>query len=236
MSKIDLKDIQQKLYEGLKESGWADRLKGFILSDDFYQILETLLRESQDGKRFTPVLKQLFRAFHECPYEDLKVIIIGQDPYPKAGVADGISFSCSNTDKEQPSLRYMFKEINETVYMEMGRENNPDLTRWSNQGILMLNTALTCEVGNIGSHVELWKPFTTYLLDMLSSYNSGLVYVFLGNYAKAWAKSVNQNNFKIFTTHPASAAYRKGQRWDSNDMFNTVSKLVKDHYKYDIKW
>jgi uracil-DNA glycosylase len=174
MSKINLKDIQQKLYEGLKESGWADKLKLYILSEDFYNILKKLLEESQDGKRFTPVLKQLFRAFHECPYKKLKVIVIGQDPYPQAGVADGISFSCSNTQKIQRSLKFIFKEIEDTVYPLDGYEWNPDLTRWSNQGVLMLNTALTCEIGNIGSHVQLWKPFIEDLFTMLNDCNNGI--------------------------------------------------------------
>ena len=235
MAKINLKDIQQKLYEGLKESGWGDKMKLFILSDDFYNILKKLLEESQDGKRFTPVLKQLFRAFQECPYDDLKVIIIGQDPYPQAGVADGISFSCSNTEKVQPSLRYIFKEIEDTVYPD-GYEWNPDLKRWSNQGVLMLNTALTCEIGNIGSHVELWKPFIEDLFTMLNDCNNGLVYVFMGNHAKAWSKHINQNNYKFFTTHPASAAYRKGNKWDSGNVFNQVNTVLQDNYNTKIIW
>ena len=146
---MKIKEIQSKLYEKLKPSGWGDKLKLFLLSKDFEQILTHLYNESQDGRKFTPVLKDLFRAFEECPYNNLKIVIIGQDPYPQAGVADGISFSCSHTGKVQPSLRYIFKEIEETVYPD-GMTWDPDLKRWSNQGILMLNTAMTCEIGNIG--------------------------------------------------------------------------------------
>lgn len=236
MSNIDLKDIQQKLYEKLKPSGWADRLKGFILSEDFHNILKELLSQSQNGARFTPVLKQLFRAFEECPYNELKVIIIGQDPYPKAEVADGIAFSCGNTGQIQASLRYMFKDIEDSVYPEGGYSHEPDLARWSNQGVLMLNTALTTTVGKIGVHVELWKPFLTYLFDMLSTYNNGLVYVFMGNKAKEWRTHIAKNNFRFFTSHPASAAYQGAQRWDSGDVFNQVNKVLMDHYKTQITW
>ena len=110
MSTIDLKDIQQKLYERLESSGWADKLKGFILGSDFYNILEQLSKQSTAGDRFTPALKQIFRVFEECPYNELKVIIFNQDPYPLVSVADGLAFSCSNTGDVEPPLRYIFQE------------------------------------------------------------------------------------------------------------------------------
>tara|TARA_R110002020_G_scaffold29571_11_gene93237 strand:- start:338 stop:1036 length:699 start_codon:yes stop_codon:yes gene_type:complete len=232
---MTIKEIQHKLYEKLIPSGWANLLKGFILSTEFENILTELYDQSQEGKRFTPIVKQMFRAFEECPYNELKVIFIGQDPYPQAGVADGISFSCSHTMKVQPSLRFIFKEIETTVYPD-GMTWDPDLKRWSNQGILMLNTALTCEIGNIGSHIKLWEPFIDYLLDMLSNRNTGLVYVFLGNKAKAWNKSVDNLNYKFFIPHPASAAYKKGGRWESGDVFNKINKLIQDNYDQTITW
>lgn len=79
MRTIDLEEVKIKLYQNLKPSGWADVLKTFILSNDFDKILEELLKQSQDGKKFTPIVKYLFRAFEECPYADLKVVILGQD-------------------------------------------------------------------------------------------------------------------------------------------------------------
>ena len=232
---MTIKEIQSKLYEKLKPSGWGDKLKLFLLSKDFEQILTHLYNESQDGRKFTPVLKDLFRAFEECPYNDLKVVIIGQDPYPQVGVADGISFSCSHTGKVQPSLRYIFKEIEETVYPE-GMTWDPDLKRWSNQGILMLNTAMTCEIGNIGSHIKLWEPFTSYLLDVLDTSYTGLVYVYLGNKAKAWGKSTGSMNYKFFIPHPASAAYRKGSKWETGDVFNKINNIMHKNYGEKIVW
>ena len=107
---IDVKDIQKKLYKKLEKSGWNLRLRSYLLSTDFTEVLESLIKSQIDDKiPFTPKLNQLFRAFEECPYNDLKVVIIGQDPYPKVNVADGIAFSCSNTKKEEASLRYIFK-------------------------------------------------------------------------------------------------------------------------------
>ena len=232
---MNLEEIKQKMFDKLEPSGWSRVFKSFIFSNDFDEILTKLWNLSQEDKRFTPPLKQVFRAFEECPYDKLQVVFIGQDPYPQLGVADGISFSCSNTGKVQPSLRYIFEEIERTVYQGFPSHQEPDLKRWSNQGILMLNTALTVEVGNIGSHYNIWKPFTAYLLDWLNNYNPGLVYVYMGKKAEEWSELTNNNNHKFTVKHPASAAYT-GSKWDSNDVFNKVSKIVKENSGQTITW
>jgi uracil-DNA glycosylase len=232
-SEID--EIKQKLFDKLEPNGWGRVFKSFIFSSEFTEILSKLYQLSIADKRFTPTLKQLFRAFEECPYDDLKVVFIGQDPYPQLGVADGISFSCGNTNKAQPSLRYIFEEIERTVYQEFPSYQDPDLTRWSKQGILMLNTALTVEVGKIGSHYDIWKPFTAYLLDSLNNYNPGLIYVYMGKKAEEWSELTNDNNYKFTVKHPASAAYN-GSKWDSNDIFNKISKLVEENNGQKIIW
>lgn len=236
LESVNLQEIQTKLYERLKPSGWGDKLKGFLLSDDFLRILQTLLNEAKDGRRFTPQVRQLFRAFEECPYNDLKVIMIGQDPYPYPSVADGLAFSCSNDGKVQASLRYIFKEIEDTVYPLKGYEWNPDLARWSNQGILMLNIALTTTINKVGQHYMLWQPFLAYLFDVLTFSNTGLVYVFMGKKAQEWMHSIPDTNWKLICSHPASAAHQNQERWDSGDIFNKTSQLVKKHYAYDITW
>lgn len=234
---MTIKEIQLKLYEKLKPSGWGERLRMFILSDDFAKILIQLYKETQEGIHFTPTLKDLFRAFEECPFDKLKIVIIAMDPYPQENVADGISFSCSKTKKEQPSLRYIFNEIEHTNATKTPRDQyNPDLVRWSNQGILMLNTALTCQITKIGSHLELWAPFIDYLLQLLDQDKSQVAYVFLGKKAQAYHKKISSNNYKFFTTHPASAAY-KGQRgWDSGNLFNQLNKWSQKIHNTEIIW
>jgi len=232
---MNLIDIQEKLYEKLKPSGWANVLKTFLLSNDFTIILQELLDQSQSEKHFTPKIKYLFRAFEECPYDSLNTIIIGQDPYPKAGVADGISFSCSFNTKPQPSLRFILNAVDETIYNDNPPPHNLDLKRWSNQGILMLNTALTVSIGKAGSHVELWKPFTRFLFDHLDQ-QKGLIYVFMGAKAKDWERSIStDDNYKIFVKHPASAVYAK-QIWDCNDMFNKVNEVLSSNNGHKINW
>ena len=234
--KLELDKIVDKLYEDLIPSGWARVLRSFMYSSDFKNILQTLAQESSLDRRFTPPLRDVFRAFKECPYEELKVVIVGQDPYPSINIADGIAFSCSKTMKLQPSLKFMLSEVNRTVYNGEPISNSPDLTRWANQGILMLNTALTTQINKVGMHYNIWKPFLNYLFDFLSNYNNGLVYIYMGKEASTWADSVNDNCYKLFCAHPASAVYNKFRSWDSKDVFPTAQKIVKENYNYSINW
>lgn len=236
LNTVDLEQVKTKLYEKLKPSGWGDKLKTFIMSDDFDKILRYLLAEARDGRRFTPPLKYIFRAFEECPYDKLKVVVLGQDPYPQPETADGIAFSCSIKGKPEASLRYMLKEVEDTVYPMQGYTWNPDLKHWSNQGILMLNTAFTTTLGKVGQHYIPWQPFLSFLLDILTFQNPGLVYVFLGKKSQEWMESIPDNNWKIFASHPASAVYMDAERWDSGDLFNKINKILKDNYNQEIIW
>ena len=154
---MEIKEIQEKFCDMLVPSGWEPQLWNLIHSPQFTRPIKELMQDVDAGKKFTPTFKNIFKAYQSCDYDDLKVVIVGQDPYPQADVADGIAFSCSNTNKEQPSLRYIFDEL-QTQYPDASRDC--DLSRWSKQGVLMLNTALTCEVDNIGAHVKTWKGWT----------------------------------------------------------------------------
>jgi len=229
-------EYKQKIFDKLETSGWGTVFKQYIFSIEFEFILTSLYNLTNVDKRFTPPLKQVFRAFEECPYDQLKLVIVGQDPYPTLGVADGISFSCSNTNKLQPSLRYILGEVNRTVYNGESVSTDVDLTRWSNQGILMLNTSLTTEVGKIGQHYDIWKGFTSYLFDYLNHNNKDLVYIYMGKKAQEWAEYVGDNNQKIFTSHPASAAYTKQKEWDSDNAFLKAQIAVAENTGHIIKW
>jgi uracil-DNA glycosylase len=222
---VDLQEIKSKLIDKLTPSGWATKLRGFIQSSDFDKILQALYDEREAGKRFTPPLKSVFRAFEECPEKDLKIIMIGQDPYPHFGVADGLAFSCSNTMKPQPSLTHMFSAIEHTVCQEWPTYQDPNLKRWANQGVLLLNSALTCQVDKVGSHYHIWAPFIMYLLDMLSLTNSGLIFMLFGAKAQELESVIGPNHYILKATHPASAAYTK-TTWDCNDVFNQANDII----------
>jgi uracil-DNA glycosylase len=234
---INLEEIKLKLVEKLRPSGWANKLKGFIQSSDFDKILDVLYKLREDGKRFTPPLKQVFRAFEECPHDKLKVIIVGQDPYPQLGVADGLAFSCGNTGKLQPSLKNIFEALNETAFGGLPVENNVDLTRWANQGVLLLNSALTCQIDKPGSHTPIWKDFVAYTMDILNYTDSGLIFVLMGKQVQELESMIGDHHHIIKVSHPASAAYTK-TTWDCQNMFNEINKIIigQNGFDYAIKW
>ena len=195
----------------------------------FDHIMNTLVDNVNQDKRFTPRFKDVFNAFYECPYDKVKVVIVGQDPYPQLGVADGIAFSCSRKGKTEKSLQYIFKAL----YGEYEGHDN-DLRRWSNQGVLMINTAFTCEINKIGSHYAIWKSFTEYLFDNLNKHKPVTIFVLMGKKAEAWQILLgNQIIFKV--AHPASAAYRGG-KWEHLDVFNKINNALEKQGKTCINW
>jgi len=210
---VNTVEIAQKLYEKLKGTGWDEALRTYLLGDSFQTLLNELVKLRNEGKRITPPLKNVFRAFQECPANTVKVVMIGQDPYPQFNVADGIAFSCGNTKYPEASLRYMLKEISLTVPEDQRDPvQSADLKRWSNQGLLMINCALTTNVGEIGKHYDLWSDFIAY--DYFIYYT----------------------NHKIHVSHPASAAYNKESRWNSNNLFNQVNDYLTSVNQTSIIW
>lgn len=228
---INLAEKIRGLKDKINGSGWEHILNPYLDSEDFYKTMQKLIKFVQEDKRFTPKMKDWFRTFTHCKYNDVKVIFIGQDPYPQVGVADGISFSCSYTMKEQPSLRHIFNSL-EKQYP--GYNRNPDLTRWSEQGVLMLNTALTVEINKIGSHYSLWRNFTEHLLKSISTEKSQLVVVLLGKKAQEWKKYLT-NHIIIEVEHPAAAAY-KGGIWNDQDLFIRINNTLKNQGKSLVNW
>jgi uracil-DNA glycosylase len=234
--KLEIEEIKEKIHAKLSSSGWGRVLHGFIFSKDFEIIILQLAKQARDGKRFTPTLKNIFKAFEECPYDKLKVVIIGQDPYPGIHEADGIAFSLSKAEQIQPSLQFMFDAINTTVYNGSVESYEKDLKRWSNQGVLLLNIALTTTVGKAGQHYLIWQPFMAYLFDYLSWYCPGLVYIYMGKKAQEWSNCVNDNNYKFFISHPLSASYNNLPSWDSKNVFVETKNILKKNYNFNIEW
>lgn len=234
MQEVNLQEIQDTLYKKLKDAGWGPATVNFVAASDFQSILKTLLREAQDGKRFTPKVKYLFRAFEECPYNNLKVVIVGQDPYQQIGAADGIAFSCSTNGRLEKALEYIFQSIKDTV--DPDYEGKLDLKHWSNQGVLLLNSALTVTNNKPGAHTLLWKPFIIQLLDYLIWNKQDIIYVFLGKKAAEYAELIPDNHFKIFLSHPASAAYSHQEFWDCGDVWNKINQQLSKNHAEKIKW
>ena len=221
--------LKDKLKLDVKKGNWDDILLPFINSKAYDDVVTSLVSLVEGGQRFTPQFKDIFNAFKECDYDNLKVVIVGQDPYPQLDVADGIAFSCSKKGKTEKSLQYIFKAL----YGEYEGYNN-DLRRWANQGVLLINTALTVEVNKIGSHYWNWKPFTEYLFTTLNKKNKDVVYILMGRKAEAWQLLLS-NQKLLKCSHPASAAYRGGI-WDSNDVFKKANDELEKQNKTLISW
>lgn len=218
---VDIEQLKTKLVDKLRPSGWADVLKGFLLSSDFDQVLNKLIKLREDGKRFTPPLKLMFRAFEECKLDDLSVVIIGQDPYPQLGVADGLAFSCSQSDKVQPSLKFIFEEL----YTD-DETSDPDLTRWANQGVLLLNSALSVEVDKIGSHYDIWNDFLVYVIDMINLSKPNTVFILMGAKAQEFEPLIGEHNLVLKVSHPASAYHNQTRKWESKDVFHEANRYL----------
>mgnify|MGYP005745625099 CR=1 FL=1 len=228
-NKVDIINIRKKFLEKLQPSGWDEYLAPYINGFEFQIAINKLKEEKDAGRLFEPEFKNIFRAFELCPYKDFKVAMIGQDPYPQPGVADGISFSCSRKDKCEKSLQYIFRAL----YGDYkGKDNN--LSRWSTQGVLMLNTALTVEQKKIGSHYNVWKPFIEYLFSGLNSIVKDRVFILLGKKAQEW-ESYLTNQHIISVSHPASAAYSGGE-WNHKDVFNRTNEFLVNNNKKAIEW
>jgi uracil-DNA glycosylase len=230
-----LLQTREKLYEKLKPSGWGEVLRLFIMSDDFMQLLSKLKTLSEEEKHFTPSLKYVFRAFEKCPFKDVKLVIVGQDPYFTPGVADGLAFSCSLTGKPQPSLEYVFKALDIHVHEGKTVYHDPDLTRWSKQGVLLLNSALTVQIGKPGTHVDLWKDFMTYLMDVLAHKKPEAVYVLLGKQAQGLLPNLPVKTV-LCTSHPAHAAYTKSKEWEGGHVFVEINKEIEKREWSPIMW
>lgn len=231
-----IEETKEKIIKLLTPSGWAEKLRIFLNGREMTTLLEKLLDESKEERHFTPTMKDVFNAFIHCSFDKTNVVILGQDPYPIINIADGIAFSCSKAPRVQPSLRYIFNAINKTVYEGSKDEQDKDLKRWAEQGVLCLNAALTCQIGKPATHYEIWKDFIFMVIDALHHYKPDVPFILMGKYAQAFGPYISPESSIIKTSHPASAAYAKANEWECNDCFNKANGVLKTQGKSIILW
>jgi uracil-DNA glycosylase len=207
---------------------------------DKKELLAILSKLEVEYKRkpICPMQGDVFKAFKLCPYDNLKVVMLGQDPYPQKGVATGLLFgNKKEVDEENlsPSLQIV-KEA--AINLEIPHKSiifDQTLESWAKQGILMINTALTVEMNRIGSHVMLWRPFVANLLKKLSENETGIIYVLFGKQAQTFKPYINkQFNIILEENHPAYFARTETKM--PSTVFNQISKLTKDKYGIPITW
>ena len=185
-----------------------------------------------------PQLKDIFKCFRLCPLSNLRVVLIGQDPYPQKGVATGLAFANSPDtpeDSYSPSLEILRESVINYTIPHRRVTFAPDLEKWEAQGVLLLNSALSCEVGRVGSHTLLWRPFIKSLLTNLSKYHTGLVYLLMGTQAQSLKPYINkQFNHVIHIRHPSWYA-RQRQRMPS-DIWQEINTILIGQNGYGIEW
>lgn len=189
-------------------------------------------------KPLCPAQSDVFRAFELCPLNDLKVVMLGQDPYPQKGVATGVLFGNRkevDEDNLSPSLNVV-KEA--AINFEIPHNIvifDQTLESWAKQGILMINSALTVEMNKVGSHVMLWRPFIAKLLKNLSNKEPGIIYVLFGSQAQTFTPYINiRNSIVVKTEHPAWYA-RTNQKMPPK-LFLDINKVLKEKYGEGIEW
>ena len=198
--------------------------------------LNSIYLKIKNEKYLSPNIQDVFKSFYLCPYNDLKVVMIGQDPYPQKDVATGIAFGNSNNTSEEDlsSSLQVIKEaaINYKVDHNAYYFDN-SLEDWCKQGVLLLNSALTCRLGQPNSHLLLWRPFISKFLNNLSICHPGLIYVLFGSTAKTF-KPYIKNGHIVEIEHPAWFV-RTGKKMPSK-LFTDINKLLKTYFDTTIEW
>jgi uracil-DNA glycosylase len=193
------------------ENSWQELLAAEMQKPYFKQLIEFIEQEylNKQAKIFPPE-NQVFRAFNDCPIDKVKVVILGQDPYPTKGYAHGLCFSVEENVRPFPkSLNNIFKELESDLKIPF--PENGSLVRWAKQGVLLLNTVLTVEEGKPESHAKIgWEKFTDATITLLNQHSDGIVYLLWGAKAQEKAALVDpMKNCILKSAHPSPlSAYR----------------------------
>lgn len=226
-----------KLSDYIDPSWWV-KLQPFFASPVWKSTQEELARELDAGKIITPEVQNIFRAFRECTFDNFTTLMLGQDPYPGKNIADGLAFSARTCVTQPKSLQFIAEAIEKECYggFDANMHALLDLTPWANQGVLLLNAALTTVEGKTAVHYALWQPFITYVLDVINMYKNGSICIFFGNKAQEFERLINgQYHYKMYASHPASAAY-SGNVWESNGVFKKTNEVLKKNNNLQIEW
>lgn len=201
------------------------------------QELIKVVNKLKTMSNFTPTFPLVFKAFELCKYNDLKVVMLGLDPYPQKNVATGILFG-NNKDVSEEDLSPSLKIVKEAVIdFEIPHNSiifDQTLESWAKQGILMINSALTVEIGKVGSHSMLWRMFIAKLIKNISETNTGIIYILFGEQARTFKPYIGKNNIVLEEKHPSYYA-RTNSRMPSR-IFIELKQLIKLKYNEKIKF
>jgi len=217
----------------LINESWKAVLQSEFESAYFIQLKNFLLEEKKMYKIFPPG-SQIFSAFDLCPFENVKVVILGQDPYHGTGQAHGLCFSVQSGVKPPPSLVNIFKEIESDTGIKNSGDGN--LEKWAKQGILLLNATLTVRASQAGSHQNKgWEVFTNSVITRLSEQKKGLIFILWGNYAQAKELLINTQKHHILkAAHPSPFSVYRG--FYGCRHFSKTNDLLREMGEKEIDW
>lgn len=200
----------------------------------YFKNLTNKINQDRIRKRVFPPKEEIFSALKLTPLNDIKVVIIGQDPYHEIGQAHGLAFSVKQGVKLPPSLQNIYKEIEQEYGYKMS--NNGDLTNWAKQGVLLLNSSLTVNQGEAGSHKGYgWEIFTKKIIETINSELSGVVFLLWGRHAQEIGKNIDRSKHYVLTSvHPSPLSAYNG--FFGNNHFKHCNEILKKLGKKEIDW
>lgn len=201
---------------------------------DYFVKLTDFVRQEYHSTTVYPPGRLIFNAFNLCPYDKVKVVIIGQDPYHGPGQAHGLCFSVNDGVPFPPSLQNIFKEIHDDLGIPMPTTGN--LTRWAEQGVLLLNATLTVRAHQAGSHQHKgWEEFTDAAIRALAENREHLVFILWGSYAQKKGAFIDRNKHLVLTSvHPSPLSAYNG--FFGNKHFSRANAYMAEHGETPIKW
>jgi len=215
------------------EQSWKNALAGEFEKPYFASLVRFLHEEKNAGRKIFPPGSQIFRAFDLTPVEQVKVVILGQDPYHGYGQAHGLSFSVPDGVPAPPSLKNIFKEIESDLGIKMS--GYPNLERWARQGVLLLNAVLTVRSGEAASHSKIgWEEFTDAVIRHISENCNGVVFLLWGNFARSKRELIDRNrHYVLEAAHPSPLA--RGAFFGCRH-FSQANNLLAAQGKTPVDW
>jgi uracil-DNA glycosylase len=215
------------------EKGWSKHLRGEFEKPYMLELREFLDKEYSKGKTIYPEKDSIFAAFNHTPFDKVKVVIIGQDPYHGSGQAHGLCFSVRPGVKVPPSLQNIYKELNRDLGLKIPASGY--LVDWAKQGVLLLNATLTVEAGRAGSHQKKgWETFTDKVVDVLNKDKENLIFVLWGSYAQKKGENISDKHLALKSTHPSPLSAYRGFLGCGH--FSVINKKLKSMGKPEINW
>jgi uracil-DNA glycosylase len=217
------------------EPSWLQVLGDEFDKDYMVKLRQFLKEEKEAGYIIYPKNSDIFNAFNKTPFTDLKVVILGQDPYHGANQAHGLSFSVQKGIASPPSLKNIYKEL-QTDIPGFVIPATGDLTHWAEQGVLLLNATLTVRAGTPGSHQKKgWEQFTDAVIKTISDKKEGIVFILWGSYAQAKAELIDQTkHFIIKSPHPSPFSADRG--FFGSKPFSKTNVILIKEGKKPIDW